>query len=428
MAQREVWITGLGAMTSLGLSAKDSWDGWLAGRTGSAPLEGDPARAAGCGAAAQVQGFKEAKFIKNKKSLKIMTRPVCLGVAAASQAMDAAGLVLGQYDPERIGLFVGAGQAFAEHQEIQPALLHSRDGAEVDLVRFGSEGVPMIHPLWLLRGLSNNVLGFVSLDYDIQGINNNYANSGASASQAVSAGADAILEDFADQALVGGYDAALASEALIGYGRLGLLASPELDAATAHRPFDKERAGFVPAEGAAFLLLEEAQHARSRGATPWAKWSGGGLVMDGFAIADPDPQGGGLRRAIRMALDQAGLSAQDIGAIFAHGASSVRYDAIEAQVYRDLLGARASEVPITADKSAVGHTVAASGAVSAVMAVQALQTQVIPPIASLREVDPACAGLRFVVGEPLPWRFDHALVCSAGVAGQAAAMILSRVG
>ncbi len=427
MTEREVWITGIGALTSLGLSIDDTWAQLQAGQTGTALFEDDAAKAVNCNAGASLEGFKARKFVKNRKSLKLMTRPVRLGVSAASQAFAMAGLEEGSYDPEKLGIFVGAGQAFADQREIQSALEMARDGDALDMVQFGAKGLDMIHPLWLLRGLSNNVLGFVSLDFNAQGINNNFANSGVSGAQAIIAAADAIREGRIEMSFAGSYDTALASECMVGYGRLGMMAKQSLPPESAHRPFDRSRTGFVPGEGACFLMLESAESAAKRGATPLARVEGGSVTMDGFAVADPDPAGTGLRQAIENGLRRAGIGMESIGAVFAHGASSVRYDAIEAAVYRDLLGDRAGQVPITTDKAGVGHTLAASSSISAAVAAYSLRDQRLAPISTLQDLDPACEGLHYVTGQALDHSFSHALVCSAGAGGQASALILSAI-
>lgn len=419
---REVWITGVGAVSSIGIGIEAMWASLLAGETGAGPLDDESAHAVGCGTGARIQGFRARKFIENRKSLKLMTRPVQLGVSAARMAYESAGLSPDSIDAERLGIFVGAGQAFADRKELTYALDHCREGDDVDMVKFGDEGLGMIHPLWLLRGLSNNVLGFVSLEYQAQGINNNYANSGISGTQAIVAAFDAIAEGFADAAFAGGYDTQLNEECLVGYGRLGLLCDGE----TQHRPFDRGRSGMVPSEGASFLMLEAAEHARARGARPIAVLSGGSTASDAFGVADPDPEGTKLRLAVEWALESAGLGAGDIDAIFAHGAASVRFDHVEAEVYRGVLGDRASEVPVTADKAALGHTVAAGGALSAGIAAWAMREQTVPHIATLDDVDADCEGLNYVTQAPQRGSYAHALVTSAGLGGQAAALVVSR--
>ncbi len=428
MVRREVWVTGVGMISSLGIGMDEVWGALAAGRTGCAPLGGEAALAVGCVAGAPVKGFRSARMIPNRKSLKLMTRPVQFGVAAAALAFEDAGLEVGAVDPERLGVFVGAGQAFADRDELQFALDKSRgqDG-QIDMARFGAEGMPLIHPLWLLRGLSNNVLGFVSLEYNAQGINNNYANSGVSSIQAIASAADAIAEGRADLSFAGGYDAATMDEFIIGHGRLGLLASGPGDPALAHRPFDRARSGLVPGEGGCFLILEAAEHATARGKRGIARISGGGITSDAFAVADANPDGTKQRRAASEAMRQAKIEPGDVGAIFAHGTATQGYDPVEIGAYRALFGARLGQIPLTADKAGLGHTMSACGAMSAAVAARAVDVQRVPPIASLQEVAPECEGPDFVAGSDRAATFEHALVSSAGLGGQAAALIVSRV-
>ncbi len=426
MTQREVWITGVGVISSLGLTAEETWKGLCAGQSGAVKAEQDAAKAVSCSAVAPVTGFKARKYI-DRKSLKLMTAPVRYGVAAAGLALEHAGLVAENADPERFGVFVGAGQAFADRVELEYALDHCLTGTnQIDMVRYGEEGLGMIHPLWLLRGLSNNVLGFVSLKFNAQGINNNYANSGVSATQAIIMGAAAIAAGRADLVLAGGYDSALIDENLVGYGRLGMLSNFAGDPSAAHRPFDRDRSGFVPSEGAGFLLLEAAETARKRGARPLARVMGGAVTCDAFGMAEPDPSGQHLRRAVERALRFSHLEADQIDGIFAHGAASPSFDPLEAVVYRELFANR-PDLPVVADKASLGHTVAASGALSTSMAALALHHQALAPIVNLEHIDPSCEGLAYVRGEAQNRALSHVLVSSAGVGGQAAALVLSRV-
>jgi 3-oxoacyl-[acyl-carrier-protein] synthase II len=183
----------------------------------------------------------------------------------------------------------------------------------------------------------------------------------------------------------------------------------------------------VPSEGAAFLILESSVHAEARGARAIAQVSGSGVASDGWGVADPDPSGTKLSLAVEWALKTAGLHAGDVDALFAHGAASLRYDSVEAHVYRELLGPRAEVVPVTADKAGVGHTAAAGGAIGAGIAARALAEGTIPHISTFSSAGPGCQGLRYVVDEPLVGDFKHVLVGSAGLGGQAAVLALSRV-
>ncbi len=426
MSARDAVVTGVGMVTSLGIGLAPTWAGLMEGRTGCVPLSSDEGRLVGCAAQAVVPGFRGKDFVSNRKSLKLMSHQVQLGMAAAALAMEHGGLKAEGLDPEMFGVFVGAGQAFADSSELEGALAASRgaDGG-FDVARFGEAGLPLIHPLWLLRGLSNNVLGFVSLEYNAQGINNNYCNAGVSSAQALLSAARAIEEGLADVVLAGGYDAVTTPEGVLGYGLLGHLAQGSAaPAAQAHRPFDAGRTGLVPAEGACFLVLESREPAARRGARALARVLGGGVATDGYHITEHDPEGGGLRRALQAALSDVNASSDAVAAVFAHGEASPRLDPVEARVWREALGARASEVPVCAEKASLGHTVAASAAIAAGLAVQALDAGRLPPVPTLEAVDPSCSGLRYVVGEPAALPPGLILTASVGLGGQAAVLVL----
>ncbi|MEL6182917.1 MAG: beta-ketoacyl synthase N-terminal-like domain-containing protein, partial [Myxococcota bacterium] len=272
-------------------------------------------------------------------------------------------------------------------------------------------------------------LGFVSLEYNAQGINNNYCNSGVSSIQAITAGMHAIREGYADLVFAGGYDSIIGEEGLLGYGRLGLLATEQegVSPQTAHRPFGAARTGLIPGEGACFVMLESTAHAQARGAQPMAQLLGGGVCSGAYGITDPDPAGTKLRLALAEASRDARVSLDSVEALFAHGAGSVTFDPIEVQVYREAMGAQAAQrVLATADKGQVGHTMCAAGAISTGLAVQALASGRVPAMGGTQTVDRACAGLDWVLEESREATVGRALVSSAGLGGQAAALLLDR--
>ncbi len=439
MTRRAV-VTGIGLISPLGAGRQAHQDGWASGRSFVGPITRlDPGplpfRAAG-----EVREFKARDWVDNRKNLKLMTRPVRLGVAGAHMAMVDAGLPTGAQDPApgeagpivdpiRFALFVGAPHAHGEAKDLLPALERSTASGEFDLVKFGAEGLPLVHPLWLLKGLSNNVLGFSSQRYKAMGPNSNLSGSGAGGAQAIGEGLRAIRDDRADIALCGGYDCLLTVEGLTGYGRLGLLTTQQdRPPEQACRPFDKARDGFAPAEGACFFVVEELEHARARGATVFGEIAGVGDGMDAHHPDSPHPEGRGLLSASRAALRSAGAGPDEVAMVVAHASGSVAFDPVEAVAIRSILGdARAEQVPVTAPKGAMGHTVAASGAFNAAAALLALQAGAVPPTANLEDPDPACR-IRHVQGEPVPLANGRlALVHSAGLGGQATSLAIAAV-
>lgn len=434
MTRRAV-VTGIGLISPLGIGRAAHWDGWSSGRSFVGPLTRlDPGplpfRAAG-----EIRDFKARDWVDNRKNLKIMTRPVRLGVAGAHMAMLDAGIEAGAtdgaphgIDPIRFAMFVGAPQAHGEAKDLLPALDRSTVSGDFDAVAFGEHGLPLVHPLWLLKGLSNNVLGFTSQRYKAMGPNSNLSGSGAGGAQAIGEGMRAIRDDRADLALCGGYDCIVNVEGLTGYGRLGLLTTdPDRPPEASCRPFDAGRSGFAPAEGACFFVVEELDHARARGATILGEVAGAGDGMDAHDPASPHPEGRGLVSSSRAALRSAGAGPDEVALLVAHASGSVAFDPVEARAIRTILGdRRTEEVPVTAPKGAMGHTVAASGAFNAAAAVMALHAAVAPPTANLEDPDAACA-LRHVMEVPAPLAAGRlALVHAAGLGGQATSLAIGE--
>ena len=429
---RRVAVTGVGPIGPLGFGRDAHIEGWLSGRSFVGPLTrldlGPlPFRTAG-----EVQEFKARDWVDNRKNLKIMTRAVRLGIAGAHLAMQDAGLdleeVRGELDPVRFAVFVGAPHAFGEAKDLIPALDLSTATGSLDLVTLGSEGLDLVHPLWLLKGLSNNVLGFTSQRYGAMGPNANLSGSGAGGAQAVGEGMRAVRDGRADVALCGGYDCLLTLEGLTGHGRLGLLTHSDRPAHEACRPFDRHRDGFAPAEGACFFVLEELDRARRRGVEILGEVLGAGDGMDAYDPASPHPQGRGLVSASRAALRSAGVGPGDLAFVVAHASGSVSSDPVEARALHTILGDRVELVPVTAPKGAMGHTVAASGAFGAAAALLALDAGRIPPTANLEEPGPGC-DLRHVRGTPAPIEASSAggrlaLVHAAGLGGQATGLVI----
>lgn len=428
MTRRAV-VTGVGLISPLGFGRHAHAEGWASGRSFVGPMTlldpGPlPFRAAG-----QVPGFKARDWVDNRKNLKIMTRPVRLGVAGAHMAMVDAGLPTGAHpaegaaaavDPIRFAMFVGAPHAHGEAKDLLPALERATASGEFDAVAFGRDGLPLVHPLWLLKGLSNNVLGFSSQRYKAMGPNSNLSGSGAGGAQGIGEGLRAIRDDRADLALCGGYDCLVSVEGITGYGRLGLLTTDDTGPPEQScRPFDVARSGFAPAEGACFLVLEELEHARARGVEILGEIVGAGDGMDAHDPASPHPEGRGLVSATRAALRSAGVGPDEVALVVAHASGSVAFDPVEARAIRRILGDRADVVPVTAPKGAMGHTVAASGAFGACAALFALAQGAVPPTANLDNPDPDC-DLLHVRGTPAPPAAGRlALVQAAGLGGQA---------
>lgn len=418
---RRVVVTGIGVVTPFGCDPDGAWAALKAGRSATGLVDGledAPERCLG----APVAGFVPRAHI-DAKSLRLMAPAVAFGTAAAALAITDAGVRLDAFDPVRTGAFVGSRGHSSDRADLQPAVRKSCDNGVFRLDRFGSEGLPLVNPLWLLKGLANNVLYFVSLRHNLQGMNNNISMGGVAATMAIGEAWEAIRHGQVDVAIAGGYDSALDADRTEMFGASGLVAQSD-DPATASRPFDRRRTGFVPGEGAGFLVLENLDAAERRGARMLGEVIGYGNAAS--ATSAPDgPSSAGFAAALTSALKQAGGKPPD--AVFAHGLATRSADLEETKGLAQVLGSQASRVPVPALKSMLGNSFAASGGVEAVMALLALRDQVVPPTINLMDPDPGC-NLDYVAGtEARAMPLDRVALNNANLSGAHAALIFGRV-
>lgn len=402
-------VTGIGVISPLGATPAWLFQALCEGRSAITDITSFDASPFPIRQGGLVQGFQGKNYIENRKNLKLMTPSVQFGLAALKLAAGEAGLSAQVVAPSRLGMFVGAGTAFGDLAELIPALAKASDGGDFDPVRFARDGMPLVNPLWLLKGLSNNVLGYGSAQLDAQGINQNYCNSSVGAMQALGEAAYALLEDRADIILAGGHDSAVNPEHLAGFGPLGVLSSSGTP-----RPFDRRHDGFVLGEGGAFFVLEREAFARARGARVLARLCGFGNAtsLRGMSGVDPDS----IVASFRGALQSAKWAPAEVDCVFAHGNANPKYDDTEALVLRRVFGDR--QPMVTADKGALGHAITAAGVLSCVSAVTALSAGRVPHIKGLETPAEACAGLDLVIGQPREGKVARILVHAGGLGGQ----------
>lgn len=415
----DVAITGTGVCAPLGHSADELLAALLAGRSGVAPVTAFDPSPFPCRVAARVTAFKARDWVSNRKNLKLMSDAVRFGLAAVKRAHAQAGLPEVPTDPERLGMFVGAGTAFGDTTDLAPALERGfADGRPFDAAAFATEGMHLINPLWLLKGLSNNVLGFATADLDARGINQNYCNSAAGGLQAVGEAAWAIAEGKADLMIAGGADSAVDPAHFTGFGRLQMLT--EAADADGVRPFDEAHDGFAPGEGAAFFVLETPEHARARGQRILARIVGYGTACSAHELPTGVPDG--IARAAQVALGRAGWDPREVDVVYAHGNGTAAYDRNEAAAWHMVFGD--TTPPITTNKANIGHAIAASGPLSLACAVAIGARGAIPHVRNLETVARDCRGLDLVVGAPRAVPVRRALVHCAGLGAQTAVIAL----
>ncbi len=418
-----VVVTGLGAVTPVGLDAPSTWDAFVAGRSGVAPIALFDAAGMGFEAkvAAEVKGFVPENYM-DRKVARRSDRVMQFAIAAAREALADAGLLdadgridAAAYDPNRAGCYMGSGVGGV--------------GTLVDSENVRLEkGQNRISPLAVPMILNDSTPGAVSIQHGLKGPNMSMVSACASAANAIGEALELIRRGAADMMVAGGSEAAILPVVVAGFQNMGALSKWAGDPPLASRPFDAARDGFVIGEGAAVLILERLDIAQARGARIYAELAGYGLSADAGHITAPSEDGDGLIRAVTMAFDSAGVTPADIDVVSAHGTSTPINDKVETVALKSLFGERAYAVPVSAVKSMIGHLLGASGAVAALASCRTIQTGIVTPTINLHTPDPAC-DLDYVpnAARTIPGGVNSVLLNSAGFGGHNAALVFRKV-
>jgi 3-oxoacyl-[acyl-carrier-protein] synthase-1 len=417
----KVVVTGSGAVCASGMSPDEILDSVRAGRSAIAPIEQWDTTGWPCRIAAEIAEFNPRALVEDRKLHKLIRRTDLLGLYAAGRAIDRAGIVAHRDTLEaaaaatysdRTGVYVGSGGGNYENQyEYFPLLTAAKDA----LPAFGRELSDNVNPMWLLRTLPNNVLGHIGIRYGLKGANACITNHSVGGTLAVIEAFEALRTGEADRAVAVGHETPIEPQMVLYYQRMGLIASDTL------YPFDERHDGSLFGEGAGALVLETEASAKSRNASVQGEILGGGYACEALGLAAIRDDGDGLARAIRQALDDAGLSAANVGMIVAHANGTPQSDRSEAAAIRSVFGAAIP--PVTGFKWAIGHTIAAAGIIETVLALAALAKNEVPGIANFVKIDPACAELPVSASAQNPTS-DIALVLCRGFAGTDAALVV----
>lgn len=401
MIQCNVVVTGIGMVTALGLDRDTTWNGLLAGRNGIGPIDAFDTEGYRTTFAAEIKDFDPNRFMDPKDARKA-DRYSQLAVAAAAEAMAQAAFS-DPSDPYRCGVLIASGIGGMLTFEEQ----HGR------MVRRGPRGVS---PMFIPMMIADMAAGLVSIRFGFRGPNYCTTSACASAGHAITSACDQIRLGAADVMIAGGSEAAVSPMALAGFGNMKALSSRNDDPATASRPFDKERDGFVLGEGAGLLVLESEDHARARGATVLGRIVGYGSTGDAYHMTQPVSEGYGAEQSMRRALAVAGIEAGQVGYINAHGTSTPWNDKIETLAIRKVFGSHAEQLKISSTKSMVGHLLGAAGGVEAGATILTLKHGILPPTINLTNPDPEC-DLDYCVGEAVKYPVEYALSNSFGFGG-----------
>ena len=434
-SERRVVITGLGLISPLGAGLDVYWSALAAGRGGVRRLHAFPVKGLPNDVGGEIGDFDQDTWPERfalpdkahkralKKSIKYMARDIQLAVAAAEQAFMDAGLVGAKVDPTRIGVDLGAGLISTELDELAPAINHAYEKDDTfDYKTYGREGIPMIPPTWLLKYLPNMLACHISILLDCQGPSNTITEAEAASNLAIGEAARIIARGRADVMITGGADSKIHPLSLVRMSLLGQMSHWSGEPSRACRPFDRQRDGWVPGEGAGILILEEREHALRRGARIHGEILGMGSGCDAYPGGGLDPDGAGTEIAIRAALRNAGREPAEIGHVNAHGAATVVSDLAEARALHRVFGPGPA-VAVTALKGYFGNIVSGCGAVELIGSLAGANRGLIPATLNCDEPDPAC-DLDVVRGAPRESGNPIFLKTNLTRHGQAAALVI----
>ena len=410
--ERRAVVTGVGAITPLGLTFAETWSGLIAGTSGIASITRFDASGFETTFAGEVRGF-EAGEIVGKKEARRMDRYTQFAVAAALEASAMAGLSGALPAAERTGVLIGTGMGAMETLEA---------GAET----LAMQGPRRLSPFFAPMVLPNMAAGMTAIALGAKGPCVATASACASAAHAIGEAARMIRDGRADIMFAGGSDAPVTRLGIGGFNAMGALSTRNDAPSRASRPFDLDRDGFVLAEGAAVLVLEEYEAAAARGAMVLAEVVGYGATDDANHIVQPAPGGEGLARAIELALSDAGLEPSDIDYVNAHGTSTQLNEKFETEGLKAAFGPHASALAISSTKSMTGHLLGAAGSLEAAVSVWAIREQCLPPTINQETPDPAC-DLDYIPNVARVAEVRHVLSNSMGFGGHNVALIIAAI-
>ncbi len=406
---KRVAVTGIGAVSPLGLDAPSTWSAAIAGQSGidwisAFDTEGLPIRIA-----AEVKGF-DPQTVASAKDARKLERNVLFALSAAREALDDSGLT--DFDPTRVGIIFGSAIGGVTQIAEQAAILRER-------------GPDRVSPSFLPNVLVDTASGQLAISLGIKGVNYAIVSACATGSHTIGEAAELIKRGWADAVIAGGTESCVDPLILAGFTAMRGLAAEDEDPPRASRPFDATRAGFVIAEGAGAVLVEDWDKAEARGAEIYAEVLGYGASNDAHHLAQPEPEAEGVAAMMRSALERAGVAPERVGYLNAHGTSTPLGDIAETKAIKNVFGAHAYDLAVSSTKSMMGHTFGAAGAIESIMCILALREGILPPTINYRNPDPDC-DLDYVPNEARHVQVDVALSNAMGLGGHNGCVLFGR--
>jgi 3-oxoacyl-[acyl-carrier-protein] synthase II len=409
--RRRVVVTGMGCISPVGNNVQETWNALLAGKSGASMITLFDASKHKTRFAAEVKGF-DAVTVFGVREARKMDRFTQFATVATMEALEQSGLKIDDTNRDRIGIVIGTGIGGIGTIMEQAEVMRER-------------GVDRVSPFLVPMMISDSAAGMLAIRVGARGPNMAIATACASGNNAIGDAMETIRRGSADVMIAGGSEGALVSLAMAGMNVMGALSTRNDDPLTASRPFDKNRDGFLMGEGAGILILEELEYAKARGANILAELTGYGTTDDAHHISAPAENGAGAAMSMKLALENANLTINDIGYINAHGTSTPLNDKSETAAIKSVFGEQAYKIPVSSTKSMTGHLLGASGAVEAVFSILAIREGIIPPTINYETPDPVC-DLDYVPNQPRKATIKHVISNSFGFGGHNATLVISR--
>lgn len=411
-AQKRVVVTGVGAVTPLGLSIQESWENAKAGKSGIAKITRFDTTGFDVTFAGEVKGFNPDLYI-DKKEQKKMDTFIHYSLASTKMALEMANLQITEELGPRAGCIIGVGMG-------------GLPGIEEQHNKYLERGPGRISPFFIPMVITNLAAGQVSIAHGLKGPNYSVTSACASGVHSIGEAVNYIRNGWMDVMVAGGAESTVCPMAIGGFASMRALSTRNEAPEKASRPWDKDRDGFVLAEGAAILILESLEHAEKRGANIICEVTGYGVSADAYHMTSPAPEGAGGYAAMMMALQDSGLSASSIQYINAHGTSTPMGDGLESAAIKKLMGDHAKNVWVSSTKSMTGHALGAAGAIESALCVMAIKDQIAPPTINLENPSEDC-DLDYVPNEARHGKIQNVMNNSFGFGGTNACLLLSKI-
>tara|TARA_X000000950_G_scaffold77553_2_gene97376 strand:- start:31585 stop:32835 length:1251 start_codon:yes stop_codon:yes gene_type:complete len=415
MKPRRVVITGLGALTPIGNTLPEFWEGLLSGTSGAAPISHFDASKFKTQFACELKNFDPLNHMDRKEARKF-DRFAQYALVSSQEALEDSGLDLEKQDKDRIGVIWGAGIGGLE--TFQNEVLNYANG----------DGSPRFNPFFIPKMIADIAPGLISIKHGLRGPNFTTVSACASSANALIDALNYIRMGYADIIVSGGSEAAVTIAGIGGFNAMHALSTRNDDPKTASRPFDKNRDGFVLGEGAGALIVEEYEHAKARGAKIYAELAGGGLSADAHHMTAPHPEGHGAKKVMMNCLKDANIKPEEVDAINMHGTSTPLGDVAETNAVISVFGDYAYDMNINSTKSMTGHLLGAAGAVEAIASIMAIQNDLVPPTINHETHDDQLdSKINFTFGKPQKRKVDVAMSNTFGFGGHNACVIFKKI-